>query len=305
MAVVITRRCMASSSRGVAQRLSLWRRVAGVFVRHCTGVVFVRRCVGTEVRCCPHAASHSCRLRAAWRGGVFASPGGRRCAAVVFTCRCTAAVVFASPLLSQHCCLRGRGHRHRLSPSNQGRRGHIPSRAPANDGRGCAGAGHKWGDSHPPASARTLFAHERGAGRKEGGSLGKKGGHQRSIEGGAKARGHIPSAPLQTAGAVQGRGVMPLCRHESCSHTNGGAQKGAGAMQRKGVKGAAALPLRDSGANPVRAQTGGRAQKGGGLACNKGAGWGGITYLPALRKGGIREGPCLCVNGVGRTRPPV
>jgi hypothetical protein len=43
-----------------------------------------------------------------------------------------------------------------------------------------------------------------------------------------------------------------------------GAQKGAGATQRKGVKGAAALPLRDSGANPVRAQTGGRAQKGGG-----------------------------------------
>jgi hypothetical protein len=43
-----------------------------------------------------------------------------------------------------------------------------------------------------------------------------------------------------------------------------GAQKGAGATQRKGVKGAAALPLHDSGANPVHAQTGGRVQKGGG-----------------------------------------
>jgi hypothetical protein len=57
---------------------------------------------------------------------------------------------------------------------------------------------------------------------------------------------------------------MPLRRHEPCSHTNGGAQKGAAAAQRRGIKGAAALPLCDSGANPVRAQTGGRAQKGGG-----------------------------------------
>jgi hypothetical protein len=167
---------MASSSRGVARRLSLWRRVAGIIARRCAGVVFARRCVGAEVRCCPHAASRGCRLRAAWRGGVFASPGGRRRVAVVFTCRRMAAVVFVSLLLSRRCRLRGRGHRHRLSPSNQGRRGHIPSRAPANNSGGCTGAGHKWGDGHPPASARTLFAHKRGAGRKEGGSLGKKGG---------------------------------------------------------------------------------------------------------------------------------
>jgi hypothetical protein len=164
-----------------------------VFVRHCAAVVFVasggrrlraalrrcclrRHCMGAEVWCHPHAASCGCCLRAAWRGSVFTSPGGRRRVAVVFTCHRTAAVVFASPLLSRHCCLRGRGHRHCLSLSNQGRRGHIPSRAPTNNGGGCAGAGHKWGDGHPPASARTLFAHERGAGRKEGGSLGKKGG---------------------------------------------------------------------------------------------------------------------------------
>jgi hypothetical protein len=57
---------------------------------------------------------------------------------------------------------------------------------------------------------------------------------------------------------------MPLHQHEPCLHTNGGAQKGAAAAQRRGIKGVAALPLRDSGANPVRAQTGGRAQKGGG-----------------------------------------
>jgi hypothetical protein len=170
------RRCVASSLCGVVQRLSLWHRVVGVFAWHCTGVVFVRRCMGAEVRCCPHAASCSCCLRAAWRGGVFASPGGRRHAAIVFTCCRTAAVVFVSPLLSRRCCLRGRGHCHRLSPSNQGQRGHIPSRTPANDGGGCAGVGHKWGDGHLPASAQTLFAHKWGAGRKEGGSLGKKGG---------------------------------------------------------------------------------------------------------------------------------
>jgi hypothetical protein len=106
-------------------------------------------------------------------------------------------------------------------------------------------------------------------------------------------------------GAVQGWGVMPLRRHESCSRTNGGAQKGAGATQRKGVKGAVALPLRDSGANPVRAQTGGRAQKGGGgLACNKGAGAGGDHVPSRAPQRGNKGGPRSCVNGVGRTRPP-
>jgi hypothetical protein len=104
------------------------------------GVVFTQRCVGAEVWCRPHAASHGCHLRTAWHGGVFASPGGRRRTAVVFTCCRTAAVVFASPLLSRHCRLRGRGHRHCLSPSNQGQRGHIPSHPPANDSGGCAGA---------------------------------------------------------------------------------------------------------------------------------------------------------------------
>jgi hypothetical protein len=39
--------------------------------------------------------------------------------------------------------------------------------------------------------------------------------------------------------------------------------KTAGAAQRRGVKGAAALTLHDSGANPICAQTGGRAQTGG------------------------------------------
>jgi hypothetical protein len=169
-------------------------------------------CVGWQasscgvVQCRPHAASRGCCLRAAWRGGVFTLPGGRRRVAVVFTCHRMAAVVFTSPLLLRCCRLCGCSHCHRLLPSNQGRRGHIPSRAPANDSGGCAGAGHKWGDGHAPASARTLFAHERGAGCKEGGSLGKKGGCQHSKEGGGKARGHIPSTPLQTAGGCAGAG---------------------------------------------------------------------------------------------------
>jgi hypothetical protein len=79
----------------------------------------------------------------------------------------------------------------------------------------------------------------------------------------AEGQRHIPSRAPANAGRKRAT-AMPLCQHEPCSHMNGGAQKGAAAVQRRGVKGAAALPLRDSGANPVCAQMGGRAQKGGG-----------------------------------------
>jgi hypothetical protein len=97
---------------------------------------------------------------------------------------------------------------------------------------------------------------------------------------------------------------MPLHRHESCSRTNGGAQKGAGATQRKGVKGAAALPLRDSGANPVRAQTGGRAQKGGGLACNKGVGAGGDHIPSRSPQRGNKGGPPFVRKRGGAYKTP-
>jgi hypothetical protein len=97
---------------------------------------------------------------------------------------------------------------------------------------------------------------------------------------------------------------MPLRWHEPCLHTNKGAQKGAAAAQRRGIKGAAALPLRDSGANPIRAQTGAGHKRGGGggvgLACNKGAG--GSHTFPRSAKGAKGRAPFMRKR-VGRTRP--
>jgi hypothetical protein len=166
-----------SSLRSAAQRLSscsaAWRHLHAALRSGCLcGIAWQASSRGI-VRCHPHAASRGCCLHVAWRGSVFALPGGHSRAAVVFTCCRMAAVVFALPLLSQRCCLRGRGHCHCLSPRNQGRRGHIPSRAPANNGGAAQGRGIKGqgvnGAMAMPASAQTLFAHEQGAGRKEGG----------------------------------------------------------------------------------------------------------------------------------------
>jgi hypothetical protein len=75
---------------------------------------------------------------------------------------------------------------------------------------------------HEPCS----HANERGAGHKRGGG-------QRAIGGGGRRRGHIPS----------------------CAPANGGGCTGEGSK-------AAALPLRDSGTNLVRTQTG-QGTKGG------------------------------------------
>jgi hypothetical protein len=110
------------------------------------------------------AASCGCCLCAVLCGGVFVSPGGCHRAAVVFMCRCMA-IVFASPLLSGLCRLRHRGHHHCLVAEGQR---HIHSHAPTNSG-GCAGAR---GDSHAPASARTLFVCKRTGGRAQKGGGG-------------------------------------------------------------------------------------------------------------------------------------
>jgi hypothetical protein len=95
----------------------------------------------------------------------------------------------------------------------------------------------------------------------------------------------------------------------------------AGAAQRRGIKGAAALPPHDSGANPVRAQMGGRAQKGGReLACNRGQGSRSFSCSAKRAKGralfmhkwgwGV-QGPCVTtapfvhLKGQGRKGPPL
>jgi hypothetical protein len=295
--VVFTWCCVAVvfvASRGRRLRMALPRRRLRAALR--TGASS-----HGVVRCCPHTASHSCCTHMAWHGGVFASPRGRCHMAVVFTCHRMAAVVFTSLLLSRHCRLHCRGHCHCLVAEQSRAEGAHTFLRPRKRWRGCAGAGRrgagrKWGDGHAPASARTLFAHEWGAGRKEGVPW-AKGGHQRSIGGGGKARGHIPSAPQpsappQTAGAVQGQGV-PLHWHESCSRTNRGALGGRRCAEEGRERGSG--PCVTPALTPFMR---GQGTKRGGLACNKGVG--GSRTFPCSAKG-----PCSCVNGVGRrTRPP-
>jgi hypothetical protein len=251
-----------------------------VFARCCTAVVFVvsgggclcaalcRRCLCAVLHGCRSAvlSSHSVtRLlyshSVAWRRLGIARGSSSR--SIVFTCRRTAAVVFASPLLSQRCHLCGPGHRHRLSPSNQGRRGHIPSRTPANNGGAAQGRGIN--------GATAIPLHRHGPCSRTNGEQGAKRGvpwAKRGVSAFNRGRGqsegsHTFRAPANGGGCAGAGRNAPASARILFAHERG-AQKGAGATQRKGVKGAAALPLHDSGTNPVRAQTGGRAQKGGG-----------------------------------------
>jgi hypothetical protein len=134
-----------------------------------------------------------------------------------------------------------------------------------------------------------------------------------------RGKGTYLPTPPQTAGAVQGRGAMamPLRRHKPCSCANergaghkrgGGGQRAIGGRGRRrghvpscapanggGCAGegskAAALPLRDSGANLVRTRTGGRAQRGRQRAIRGGGGRGHIpSRAPENGRGCAEEG---------------
>jgi hypothetical protein len=205
-AVVFAQRSVAASLRHpgvVVTRPSSSRAIARWLLSSC------RRCCRGVVVCVVTVIVTACRRAIKGGGGTYLPTPPQTTAGAAQGRGINGAT--AIPLHRHGPCLRTNGEqgakrgvpwaKRGVSAFNRGQgqsEGSRTFRAPANGG-GCAGVGR-----NAPASARILFAHERGA------------------------------------------------------------QKGAGAMQRKGIKGAAALPLRDSGANPVRAQTGGRAQKGGG-----------------------------------------
>jgi hypothetical protein len=161
---------------------------------------------------------------------------------------------------------------------------------PANDGRAAQGWGINGATAIPLRRHGPCSRTNGEQGAKRGVPWAKRGASAFNRGRGQSKGSHTFCAPANGGGCAGAGRNAPALAQILFAHERG-AQKGAGATQRKGVKGAAALPLHDSGTNPVRAQTGGRVQKGGGLVCNKGAGAGGIMYLPALRKGGIREGP--------------
>jgi hypothetical protein len=204
------------------------RRLRAVLRRHClvqrhTAVVFARRCV----------AASSCRL-----GVVVAWPSSSRAVTrLLSSCpRCcrgfVVCVIWSSSL-----------------PGRRGAKAHTFPRPRKRQGL-CRGEGRR---PCPCVGTNPVRV------RTNGGQAQKGGGGQRAIGGGGRRRGHVPS----------------------CAPANGGGCTGEGSK-------AAALPLRDSGANLVRARTGGRAQRGA-SACNKGRGREGSRTFPCPRK---RQGLC-------------
>jgi hypothetical protein len=236
----------ASSSHGAAQALSshgvAWAQKCGVvpMQRH-TAVIFARRGVA--------ASLHRPGVVVAWL--LSSRAVARRL--LSSHCRCCRGVVVCMVVVIVTACrraIKGGGGTYLPAP--------LQTTAGAAQGQGINGAtaiplcwhgpcsrtnGEQGTKRGVPWAKRGASAFNRGRGRSEG--------------------SHTFRAPANGGGCAGVGRNAPVSARILFAHKQG-AQKGAGAMQRKGVKGAAALPLCDSGANPIRAQTGGRVQKGGG-----------------------------------------
>jgi hypothetical protein len=254
-----------SSSRGTARLLSscsvAWRSLCGVaWPQHCVVVVFVRRCGRMSSR------------------GVAQVLSSHGVAQVLSSCSitsvwCSAVVVFAQR------CMAVVSVRRRMVGVFVWR---CIAQALSSRGVVQVSSSHSVAQCHLHAAlCGGVFASPRGC-------------HRTAVVFTCCRTAVVFTSLLLT-------GCFHLCRRGHCHclvaegqrHIPSSAPANGGGCAGAGVKGATATPLRDSGANPIRAQMGGRVQKGGGggvgLACNKGAG--GITYLPTLCKGGKREGP--------------